>query len=223
LFDAKERSKNYPSSEFFVIEEDTQSAEKVIEWAKTLANEENDYRYNLSVIARSNQVGLKGFGFATSMLSAYKRELGTMEERKSQREANAKSEYVGVLTERLEFEAVVEKIIPTSSQWGALNIHKLRTTDGNVVTWFASGSDELETGLTYKLVGTVKKHEEYNGTKQTVVTRVKQAKRILSKEEKKLIKELKTVVTETYEVNVHQALAISALVNRLEHEQGRKV
>jgi len=43
---------------------------------------------------------------------------------------------------------------------------------GNHLTWFASGSD-MEVGNTYKLLGTIKKHDEYNGVKQTILTRCK--------------------------------------------------
>lgn len=171
---SKDREESYPKSEFFVTEQDTLAAEQAIEWAKTLnGTGENEYRYNLSVIARAARVDYKGLGFAASMLASHKRELGTMEERKRSADADAKSVYVGIIGEKIDFEAVVEKVILTASDWGALNIHKMRTTDGNILTWFAS-SAELTIGETYKLTGTVKKHEEYRGAKQTVVTRVKE-------------------------------------------------
>jgi len=45
--------------------------------------------------------------------------------------------------------------------------------DHYLVTWFASKEPEMETGSTYAIKGTVKKHEIYNGVYQTALTRVK--------------------------------------------------
>jgi hypothetical protein len=49
----------------------------------------------------------------------------------------------------------------------------------NVITWFCSGAgldDDIEIGDTLLLTGTVKKHQVYNGVKQTVLNRCKAVK-----------------------------------------------
>lgn len=226
---ADKREENYPREKYGRTEEDTNKAEAAIEWAKSLAGDtENEYRYNLSVLARAGRCDRRGFGIACSMLAAHLRELGYFEERKLQRDADLKSQYVGAIGEKIEFEATVEKVILTASDWGSLNIHKMRTLDGNIMTWFAS-ADELETGLTYKLVGTVKKHEEYRGAKQTTVTRVRLAKKTLSKEAKALVKELKQIeksldLVASYRFGQPTELStIKELIGRIEYEKGRKL
>ena len=47
----------------------------------------------------------------------------------------------------------------------------MRTEDGKVAKWFASGSKDIETGDALVIDATVKGHDEYEGLKQTVLTR----------------------------------------------------
>ena len=55
------------------------------------------------------------------------------------------------------------------NEWGETWLYKF--TDGQFqFVWF-TGFKDLEVGSTYKLSGTVKKLDEYNGVKQTVITR----------------------------------------------------
>lgn len=57
------------------------------------------------------------------------------------------------------------------NEWGETWIYKF--TDGkSQFVWF-TGYKDIEVGQTYKLSGTVKKLDEFNGVKQTVVTRCK--------------------------------------------------
>jgi hypothetical protein len=44
---------------------------------------------------------------------------------------------------------------------------------GNQFKWFASKYSGMEVGKTYKIRGTVKAHDEYQGRKQTALTRCK--------------------------------------------------
>lgn len=57
------------------------------------------------------------------------------------------------------------------NEWGETWIYKF--TDGkSQFVWF-TGFKDVEVGQTYKLSGTVKKLDEFNGVKQTIVTRCK--------------------------------------------------
>jgi len=44
---------------------------------------------------------------------------------------------------------------------------------GNEYTWFATGTHEYKVGQVVKGKGTVKAHNDYQGTKQTILTRCK--------------------------------------------------
>jgi hypothetical protein len=84
---------------------------------------------------------------------------------------NAASEHVGEVKERIDFEAEVVGVFGTEGHWGHTDIIKLRDTGGNLFTWFASVHTGVERGARVAVRGTVKKHGEFKGTKETVLTR----------------------------------------------------
>jgi hypothetical protein len=93
-------------------------------------------------------------------------------ERQQQREVEDRaSEYVGEVKDRFEFEAEVLGVYGTEGFYGHTDIVKLKDVDGNLFTWFASDYTDLERGDRITIKGTVKKHEEYRGVKQTILTR----------------------------------------------------
>lgn len=95
-------------------------------------------------------------------------------ERQEQRDADGKaSEYVGEIKERIEFEAEVTGVYGTEGHYGHTDIVKFKDGDRNMFTWFASGYTDLERGDRITIKGTVKKHDDFKGVKQTVLTRCK--------------------------------------------------
>lgn len=57
--------------------------------------------------------------------------------------------------------------------YGELNfIYKFKDQNDNTIIWKTSNKD-LEEGKTYRIKGTIKEHSEYDGDKQTVLTRCK--------------------------------------------------
>jgi hypothetical protein len=87
-----------------------------------------------------------------------------------QKKREEKSEWVGEEKERREFTLTVLRVFELDSDWGVTSLHKMVDADGNIFVWYAS-NECLEQGKTFKLRGTVKRHDEYRGTKQTVLTR----------------------------------------------------
>ncbi len=86
------------------------------------------------------------------------------------------STHVGEIKERIEFEATVEFTKEFEGFYGSTTIIKLRDLEGNVFTWFASGpiyDHDVKRGDRVSIKGTVKKHDDYQGTKQTILTRCK--------------------------------------------------
>ena len=61
--------------------------------------------------------------------------------------------------------------------YGLTLIHRLEDLSGNKAVWFSSGNG-LDTGKTYQIKATVKKHGDYNGANQTVLTRCKVIKEV---------------------------------------------
>lgn len=86
---------------------------------------------------------------------------------------DVRSTHVGDIGQRMEFEGVIEGVYGSEGYYGHTDIVKLRDTHDNVFTWFASGYTDLERGDRVKIRGTIKKHDEYRGVNQTVITRCK--------------------------------------------------
>jgi hypothetical protein len=101
----------------------------------------------------------------------------TAVERQKEREAEGRaSEHVGEVKERIEFEAEVIGVYGTEGFYGHTDIVKFKDADRNMFTWFASDYTDLERGDRMTIKGTVKKHDEFRGVKQTVLTRCRYTK-----------------------------------------------
>lgn len=77
------------------------------------------------------------------------------------------SEYVGKVGERIHFSGTPKCIYGYETVYGYSFVYLFETEKGNIKWKTSKNLDDRE----YKLVGTVKGHEEYKGTKQTEVTR----------------------------------------------------
>ena len=86
------------------------------------------------------------------------------------------SKYQGVIGSKLAVAVTDAKYITSwETAYGRTFLYKFYDAEGNVYVWFASGSsDAFEASKTIEsIVGTVKGHEERDGVKQTILTRVK--------------------------------------------------
>jgi hypothetical protein len=144
--------------------EDRQRAQSAVDWALTIADNEGDYLLNLRAIAQNGYCTDKSFGYAASMLAAYDKA------GRAKVEASV-SAHVGSVGSKIDITATcyyVSDGIVTSYGWMFVNLFKDAT--GNVYAWKTSTRAELGE---YRVKATVKAHEEYRGTCQTVITRAK--------------------------------------------------
>lgn len=168
-------------------EEDRQMAETAREWARELGarEEANEYQYTISVLARSAGIELRNFGYATSIISSYQREVAAKQEGRISFTA---SEHIGKEGEKLRLTVTLVSANQISGEsYGyrretttlktVINYAVMRE-DGqgaNKVTWFATGdpgTEMTEVGKEYQIIATVKKHGAYQGVRQTIITRV---------------------------------------------------
>lgn len=129
-----------------------------------------DYIYNLRTIAE-NPVTSKGFGILVSGIVAYDRAMEIKVKRAHERKSLAGSVFMGQAKDKVEFVGEVSIVRGLASDWGVTTMIKFITDDGNAATWFASGEKDIARGARVSVRGTVKKLEEYEGVKQTVLTR----------------------------------------------------
>ena len=142
------------------------------------ANEDtNQYISNLKVICSDDYIKAKDFGIAVSLPAAYNRYLANKkyEEKKAAQQSKeaSTSEYQGEVGQRLIFVPTDVTCLTTiESYYGTTWLYKITDENDNVYIWYASSPIKEDTEIN-KLAGTVKQHSEYDGVKQTVLTRCK--------------------------------------------------
>jgi hypothetical protein len=149
-----------------VEDKDFEKANQVYDWMKSLDSESsNDYIRKLAIIADLGAVSDRNFGIVVSAVPAFDRET-------EKKEKTTESKHVGTIKERKDFdnlEVTGVKFIDTD--YGLSVLYLFKDEDGNALKWFSSSDKGLEKGDKVSLTGTVKSHDEFNGTLQTSLTR----------------------------------------------------
>ena len=134
----------------------------------------SDLERNCIPLALSGFAAVKHFGRLAYMPLAYER-YKERKAREDQREAEraaaaATSDFVGTVGQRITIPAATAKLVTSwDGYWGTTFLYKFTDEAGNVYVWKSSKCVEIKDGMTVK--GSVKEHSEYNGVKQTVITR----------------------------------------------------
>jgi len=149
---------------------DNNKTEKVFEWMKNIdPNTDNEYLYNLSLLSRVIGINSRSLGILCSAVSAYDRETA----KKQQNQNNyANSDFVGKVKDRICINVNVNRKNKISSDFGTTIIHHMTDDHGNYLVWFCTSDNDLDEGQSYNVKATIKKHDLYNGVKQTLVNRV---------------------------------------------------
>lgn len=155
--------------------EDYTEAEKVREWAMAGGAGSGDYAHNLAILCAMDEVEPKRGGFVASAVAAKARADEQELRRTRERQEAAKSEWLGSVGERLKDLVVTFESSRTvgGGYYGNTYLMKFRDASGNILTWFSSNCFSLRPGEEVKITGTVKAHNEYNGGRETVLTRCK--------------------------------------------------
>lgn len=172
--------KEAPKRDRSLLDVDRAVAEATLEWAlglETSGERLNDYLWNLYAVAKSGIAERRTFGIAASMVAAYTK----AEVRKRERAARKPSEHVGEVGESRSFILTLDRHFSFETAWGWVDRFLFRDADDNVFTWKASGDssviglkapdNKMVEGERYILSASIKKHDDYKGTKQTVLTR----------------------------------------------------
>ena len=149
-------------------------------WAESLsddviAGERGDYLHNLRAVARTGLVTYRTAGIAGSMIVAYQRAVSRERERAAKAARPKANVHVGEVGKRMTFEVTLDFVTGYDTAYGYTTVLKFRDAAGACIVWKASNTDlgRADVGKGFKVTGTVKKHDEYKGEKQTMVTRCK--------------------------------------------------
>lgn len=155
-------------------EKDWGTARAAMDWVASPEAGDSEYMENLRVILATGAVEAKRRGYACSAVAAYQRHLGRLELKRREREAAADSQWVGSKGERLKgLKLLCVSARNIESHYGFSILYKMRDGAGNVFSWFSSGGADMDPGSEYTLDATVKDHGEYNGVRETQLTRGK--------------------------------------------------
>lgn len=160
--------------ERYIIEDkDKELAEETIRWVRDEVDEKrNDYQYNLKLSFKYDAFNEKLAGIVTSAVHVYRK----VKQQKMEHAMGAQqSKWVGALGTRVTVKAILSGARFIDGQFGCTTLYSFVDTDGNRVKWFSSRDLDLKEGESYSVTGRVKKHGEYKGMKQTILTRCKVA------------------------------------------------
>ena len=145
---------------------------KALEWIlKQETN--NEYMHNLKTVCNADYVTFENFGILASLIPTYNKAIEREKRIESEKNADMKSEHLGKVGDRITIVISDCKVITSwETQYGTTVIFKITDESGNVFTWKTSkGIDDR----IKKISATVKSHIEYNGIKQTEITRCRAA------------------------------------------------
>jgi hypothetical protein len=172
--------KEYRDPRIEVSGEDKEIARAAIEWARNL-KPSSGYENNISVIAKEEFLPKRTFGLAVSIILAYQRAAGQRagfqpggkpavpQWKLDQQRMAESSRHVGTIGQRVDLRLFVDKVFARETNYGTSFIIKMHDENWNSFTWFSS--NQLDEGVWYDIRATIKAHDEYQGTKQTVITR----------------------------------------------------
>jgi len=158
-----------------IVQEDIDLANESLAWAQAFSDkaERSDYEHNAMVIANSPFIEYRAQGILASIVGVFLRNKGEKKAKASRPVSASASAWQGEVKEKvtrqvtMTFHRLIEGMYTS-------HLYKFIDADGNVFSWFSSNSiDGLTEGVNVKLVGTIKKLDEYQGEKQTILTRCK--------------------------------------------------
>lgn len=148
----------------FITEID--SVKAAINWAKN-QNINNTYFHNLKIIFETGYFSYENRFLVASLIPSYLKAVEISELGKD-------TEYIGSIDEKLNLncELLSERMI--NGSYGNTLLYKF-AFENAVIVWYSSKDLKLTVGNKYNVVAKVKKHDEFQGIKQTVITRAKVA------------------------------------------------
>ena len=133
---------------------------------------DSEYVVNLRNVAAAGFVWWKHLGLLVSAPQAWARSV-EQDLRRQAEQAELTNERFGAVKERVELTVHIKAIRYAYGDWGTTTIYTLVDGDGHLVKWYSSSAalgDDVN-DHTYRIKATIKKHEEYQGTNYTVITR----------------------------------------------------
>lgn len=142
------------------------------------AAELSDFMWNVYTLLKEGYIQAEKIGYIVCLPNLYAKAMNRATERKIQEEAAKSKEYFGEIKKRYTIDAAEILSVDALAQWetdygygSIITIYKIETAEYTFIWKTANYIDPDELKKAEKFVFTVKEHSEYNGAKQTVITR----------------------------------------------------
>ena len=164
-------------SKFEITKESFEQAKAALAWARSeeglvglsARKQDNDYLYNLVQVSKLDALNYRMLGIAASLIPTFQRETRPAP-------SAVVSTHFGKVGVRMTTVLKVLDMRFVENERGSMTIMKFETAEGDLAVWFTGGTHGFKVGETYRVKLTVKRHDEYKGTKQTGVNRVVEMK-----------------------------------------------
>lgn len=136
----------------------------------TVKENKTEFEANMATLYANDYFDPKYAGYIAAGYVVRQKYLEAEIKRQAQPEIN--EEYVGTVGERLVVSLTVLATRDIEGQYGITTMHRMADKEGHIFTWFASNAS-FDVGANVTLKATIKDHAEYQGHRQTVITRCK--------------------------------------------------
>lgn len=163
----------YFTDKDFYKEETKDTVDKIVEYYLSI-KDNSEFIHNIHVMLNEGYVDARSFGYLCYLPEGYAKHI-QREIEKAQR-LEEKSEHFGEVGKRYKDKVVysIELLTSWYTEFGITRLYKIILDDGLVLTWKSTKDIECDEGENFdKITFTVKGHNEYNGKKQTEVSRCK--------------------------------------------------
>ena len=153
-------------------EESKQLAKKIKDVLSQMDyNELTEFQRNIKTMIETEFIRSNNFGYLAYAPVDFNKMMQKQAQKQLDNEAKAQSQYIGNIGEKINSEIKDSQLVTSwQTVYGWTHLYKFITTDGNTLVWYASKCID---GEPKKIAGTVKDHKEYDGEKQTILTRCK--------------------------------------------------
>ena len=141
------------------------------ELSKADYSELTDFLRNVKSLIDAKYCRMNAFGYLAYAPVAFQNYMKKREQKQNQEETKGLSDYIGTIGEKISADIKEFRLITSwQTVYGCTHLYKFTTSDDNTIVWYASKciGDNVK-----KITGTIKDHKEYDGEKQTVLTRCK--------------------------------------------------
>lgn len=152
-----------------MLPEDLELADQVVAFVLARTNTA-DYFKNLGVMFTADKVSVRNIKYICSSVYSYQKHMRV----NAVPAAAGKNEHIGTVGYRLrDIQLTVDFVLPVTSTYHETYDYLviLKDAEGRTFKWKKTSAGVIAKGDQVKLTGTIKAHELYKGTNQTVLTR----------------------------------------------------